>query len=332
LKLASILIAIIVTSSAATGVAQSSSESDAVESAPAPQSKPAAARSLSGAAPIDPLSSSDGLGDGPILAGDTVSVQVFDAPELSVRALVSQSGDIPVPLLKSFHIAGMTSTQAAAAISAEFKDRDYLRNPNILVTVQQSGNGVTVAGEVRTPGVYPIFGKHRLIDVLTRAGGPTDNAAHVIEVAGPAQDQMERVIWDPTFQENPAAHVYLVAGQTVMVGKCGVVYMGGNVARPAAYSLCGSRHITISEAVTLAGGIRASSLANRTVLLRSEQGTRTIRTVKVEEILRGKSPDFTLNSDDILYVPGSALKATTKALAQAALSFAATVGAFRLQQ
>jgi polysaccharide biosynthesis/export protein len=304
----------------------------AQDSAPTPTPAPSSSRNQTGAAPIENLSSSDGLGDGPIAPGDTVTVQVFDAPELSTRALVSQSGEIPIPLLKAFHIAGLTSQEAAAAIAHEFKHRDFLRDPNVLVMVQQAGKGITVAGEVKNPGVYPIYGKHRLIDVVTRAGGPTDNAAHVIEVAGPEPDQIQRVIWDPTFQENPASRVYLEAGQTVMVGKCGVVYMGGNLGRPAAYPLCGSRHTTLSEAIALAGGVRPSSSANKSVLLRNEQGTRTVRTVQVEDILRGKSPDFTLYADDILYVPGSAFKATAKILAQSALGFAAAVGAYRLQQ
>jgi len=301
-------------------------------SSPAPTPSSTSTRSQTGAAPIENPSSSDGLGDGPISAGDTVTVQVFDAPELSTRALVSQSGEIPIPLLKAFHVAGLTSLEAASAIAHEFKHRDFLRDPNVLVTVQQAGKGITVAGEVRSPGVYPIYGKRRLIDVVTRAGGPTDNAAHVIEVAGPDPDQIQRVIWDPTFQENPASRVYLEAGQTVMVGKCGVVYMGGNLVRPAAYPLCGSRHTTLSEAIALAGGVKPSSSANKSVLLRNEQGTRTVRTVQVEDILRGKSPDFTLYADDILYVPGSAFKATAKVLAQSALGFAAAVGAYRLQQ
>lgn len=273
-----------------------------------------------------------GLGDGPIIAGDTVEIQVFDAPEFNLKALVSQSGDIPVPLLKTFHVAGFTSMEAAAALSKEFKDRDFLKNPNILVTVQQSANGITVLGEVRSPGIYPAIGKHRLSDVLARAGGPNQTAAHVVEITGPEANETQRVIWDPTFQENPAIHVFLQAGQTVLVGRCGVVYLGGNLNRPGAYPLCGSRHTTVSEAVALAGGTKPSSYSSKTVLLRLEQGTRTVRTIDIQQILEGKSPDFTLNSDDIVYVPTSALKAGLKSISAAALSFAATVGAYRLQQ
>ena len=300
--------------------------------ASAPQTTSAPVQNPTAVAPLGSFTGPAGLGDGPILPGDTVEVQVFDAPELSVRAQVAQSGDIPVPLLGVFHIAGLTSIEAAAALSSEFKNRDFLQHPNILVTVQQSGNGVTVAGEVRTPGIYPVSGKHRLIDVLTRAGGPTDNAAHVIEVTGPGVDQIQRVVWDPTFQENPATRVYLEAGQTVLVGKCGVVYLGGNLAKPGAFPLCGSRHTTLTEAITIAGGLRPSSSANKTVLLRTEQGTRTVRTIDLESILRGKSPDFTLNSDDILYVPSSALKAGIKTISGLALNFALTTTAYRLQR
>lgn len=287
--------------------------------------------SVPSAGSVNSLGGSGGLSDGPIQAGDIVQIQVFDAPEMSVTALVSQTGDIPVPLLNTFHIAGLTSIQAAAALAKAFKESDLLENPNILVVVQQSGNGITVAGEVRAPGVYPMVGKHRLIDVLTRAGGPTDAAAHVVEVVGPKPDQIQRVIWDPTFQENPAIHVMLEPNQTVLVGKCGIVYLGGNLNRAGAYPLCASRHTTLSEAITLAGGTRPSTASSRTVLMRNEQGTRTIRQVNLEDILRGKSPDFTLNSDDIVYVPSSVLKASLKTIGQAALNFALAVSSYRLQ-
>jgi polysaccharide biosynthesis/export protein len=311
--------------SSPTGDSMGASQSSSSTSTPGYQAGPPASNQSLALSTV-------GLGDGPIIAGDTVEVQVFDAPEFSVRALVSQSGDIPVPLLKTFHIAGLTSIEAAAALAKEFKDRDYLQNPSILVTVQQSANGITVLGEVRAPGIYPAVGKHRLSDVLARAGGPNENAAHVVEITGPEASETQRVIWDPTFQENPAIHVFLQAGQTVLVGRCGVVYLGGNLNRPGAYPLCGSRHTTLSEAVALAGGTRPSSYSSKTVLLRIEQGTRTVRVIDIEQVLHGKSPDFTLMSDDIVYVPTSALKAGLKTISAAALSFAATVGAFKLQQ
>ncbi len=282
-------------------------------------------------APHSSTGDSGGLGDGPIQAGDTVDVQVFDAPELSVKALVSQTGEIPVPLLKSFHIAGMTALEAGTALAHEFVSHNFLQNPSILVTVQQAANGITVLGEVRAPGVYPVLGKHRLIDLLARAGGPNENAAHVIEINGPDPSETKRVIWDPTFQENPAIHVLLEPGQSVLVGRCGVVYLGGNLFKPGAYPLCASRHTTLSEAIAISGGVKPSSSASKTVLLRIENGTRTIRVVDVEAILRGKSPDFTLSSDDIVYVPSSALKAGIKVIGQAAVNFALAAALFRIQ-
>ena len=44
-------------------------------------------------------------------------------------------------------------------------------------------------------------------------------------------------------------------GDRVLVRACGIAYVGGNVNKPGAYSLCGSPHMTLSEVMSLAGGI-----------------------------------------------------------------------------
>ena len=213
------------------------------------------------ATPLGP-SLGAGLGFGPIRSGDIVEVQVFDSPEYNVRMPVSASGDIALPYAGIFHIEGMTSIQAADAITHLFRDREILRDPHVIVTTQQFGYSVTVLGEVRSPGIYALAGRKRLIDVLTEAGGITNNAGHVIEVFGAGtMKNPQTLLWDPTLRENDNAEVELAAGETVMVSRCGVVYIGGNVGRPGAYPLCDSNHTTLSEVMALAQGIRAIILA-----------------------------------------------------------------------
>ena len=75
--------------------------------------------------PMGP-SSGAGLGYGPIHPGDIVEVQIFGSPEYSVRMPVSGSGDIAIPYAGLFHVAGMTSIEAAKAIAKLFED---LQNP-----------------------------------------------------------------------------------------------------------------------------------------------------------------------------------------------------------
>jgi polysaccharide export outer membrane protein len=284
---------------------------------------PAGARSARAATPMGPASSG-GLGFGPIRPGDIVEVQVFDAPEYSISMPVSPAGEIAIPYAGLFHIEGMTSIEAARAITQLFVQQQILRDPRVIVTTQQFGYSVTVMGEVRSPGIYPLAGRKRLIDMLTEAGGVTDRAGHVIEIfaAGSMKDP-QTVLWDPTLRENNNAELQLKTGETILVSRCGVVYVGGNVGRPGAYPLCDSNHTTLSEVVALAQGTKPSSWSQRTLLLRtSGSGTRVVQTVKLDDVLRGRKMDITMQPDDILFVPPSALKAASKVALTAAIGFA----------
>ena len=268
--------------------------------------------------------SGSGLGYGPIHAGDIVEVNVFDAPEYSIRMPVSPAGQIAIPYAGLFHIEGMTSIEAAHAIAELFIQSQILRDPRVIVTTQQFGYSVTVMGEVRSPGIFPLAGKKRLIDLLTQAGGITNQAGHIIEIfASGSMKNPQTVLWDPTLRENDNAELEIKTGETILVSKCGVVYVGGNVGRPGAFPLCESNHTTLSEVIALAQGSKPNSYSQRTILMRtSGKGTRVVQTVKLEDVLRGKSVDITMQPDDILYIPPSILKAAGKTALTAAVGFA----------
>jgi polysaccharide export outer membrane protein len=291
-----------------------------------PQSSPPAAaapRTPRYAIPTGP-SSGAGLGFGPIRPGDIVEVQVFDAPEYSVSMPVSPAGEIAIPYAGLFHIEGMTSIEAAHAIARLFVQQQILRDPRVIVTTQQFGYNVTVMGEVRSPGIYTLAGKKRLIDMLTQAGGVSDRAGHVIEIfPSGSMKNPQTVLWDPTLRENDNAELEIKTGETILVSRCGVVYVGGNVNRPGAFPLCDSNHTTLSEVMALAQGAKASSWSQRTLLLRSaEGGTRVVQKVKLEDVLRGRAVDITMQPDDIIFIPPSVLKAASKTALTAAVGFA----------
>ncbi len=265
-----------------------------------------------------------GLGYGPIRPGDIVDVQVFEAPEYSMRMPVSPAGEIALPYVGLFHIEGMTSMEAAKAIAQRFEQEQVLHDPRVIVTTQQFGYSVTVMGEVKSPGIYTLAGKKRLIDMLTEAGGVTDRAGHVIEIFAPgSMKDPQTVLWDPTLRENDNAELEIKTGETVLVSRCGVVYIGGNVGRPGAFPLCESNHTTLSQVIALAQGTKPASWAQKTLLLRTTgDGTRVAQTVKLDDVLRGRKVDITMQPDDIVFVPPSVLKAAGKTALTAAVGFA----------
>ena len=269
-------------------------------------------------------SSGAGLGFGPIRSGDIVEVQIFDAPEYSVSMPVSPAGEIAIPYAGLFHIEGMTSIEAAKAIARLFEANQILRDPRVIVTTQQFGYSVTVMGEVKFPGIYPLAGRKRLVDMLTEAGGVSDRAGHVIEIfPSGSMKNPQTVLWDPTLRENDNAELELKTGETVLVSRCGVVYVGGNVQRPGAFPICDSNHTTLSEVIALAQGAKPSSYSQRTLLLRTSGAqTRVVQKVKLEDVLRGKAVDITMQPDDIVFIPPSILKAASKNALVAAIGFA----------
>ena len=139
------------------------------------------------------------LSDGPIAEGEVVHVSVFDAPDFSFVTRVSESGDIPFPILGKIHVAGLNSASAASMLASQLKDRNLMLDPQVMVTVESSNTGITVLGEVHSPGIFPPPGKHQLSDLLAVAGGLNANTGRIIEIThGRDPGSKEYVSWDPT--------------------------------------------------------------------------------------------------------------------------------------
>ena len=122
--------------------------------------------------------------------------------------------------------------------------------------------------------------------MITQAGGVTDRAGHVIEIFAPgSMKDPKTVLWDPTLRENDNAELRIKTGETILVSRCGVVYIGGNVVRPGAFPLCDSNHTTLSQVIALAQGTRPSTWTQRTLLLRTTgDGTRVVQKVKLDDV------------------------------------------------
>jgi polysaccharide biosynthesis/export protein len=267
-----------------------------------------------------PGASIGGLSDGPIAPGEVVHINVFDAPDFSLVTRVSESGDIPFPIIGPFHIAGLDSGSAANMLSKELKDRNLMLAPEVTVTVDSSNTGITVLGEIHSPGIYPPPGKHQLSDLLAVAGGLNANTGRIIEITHDREPgKKEYVAWDPTMHntENFDRPVFPV--DRVLVRACGIAYVGGNVVKPGAYSLCGSPNMTLSELMALAGGVAPNSSTSKTYIVRTQpDGTRVVEQVDVKKILTSRVADPIVHEDDIIYVSPSPLKVVLKG----ALSFA----------
>jgi len=248
--------------------------------------------------------------------GDLIEVTMFENPDLSGHYRVDQNGDIAVSLIGHLHVAGLTANEAAAAIEKRYVEEQILRPAGAHATVfiaEYATQGITVNGEVKTPGVYPALGVRKLNDVIVAAGGvsPT-SASKVIVVRRDDPGNPITVDYNPAALRPVITDIQIYPGDSIFVPRAGIVYVVGNVQKAGGFVLDGRAELTVEEALALAGGGRQSPDLKRVQLVRTlDDGRKEAVTIPVNQILKGRAPDVAMKDGDILYVPTSNLRLVT---------------------
>jgi polysaccharide export outer membrane protein len=113
---------------------------------------------------------------------DTVTVSVYQVPDLTRDYQIDQSGRITMPLIGRVDAVGVGTTELSTIIAKRL-DEKYLRNSNVVVSLKESASQVvTVDGSVRQPGIYPATTPLSLVQVIAAARG-TDDLANPRRVA-----------------------------------------------------------------------------------------------------------------------------------------------------
>lgn len=108
---------------------------------------------------------------------DKLTIDVFGSEELSGKDVqVDASGRITYPLIGTLEVAGKTPGEIGTLMEDRFRGR-FIREPQISVNIKEIvSQTVTIGGEVKKPGVYPIVGKMTLMTAIASAEGWTDIA------------------------------------------------------------------------------------------------------------------------------------------------------------
>lgn len=124
---------------------------------------------------------------GVLKAGDSVVVELKtpaeDAQNLTTTYAVSDRGTIKMPMLdQEISAAGVSAATLARRIEAAYKAADIYTAPMINVTLPTTTDGgmpnhvVSVGGEVRQTGEFPLRQGMTLMSAINRAGGFSDFA------------------------------------------------------------------------------------------------------------------------------------------------------------
>ncbi len=156
--------------------------------------------------------------------GDTLSVFVYQSPQLSVGAMtVRPDGRISLPLIPDIIAAGKTPTALSKDIEERLKE--YVKQPNVSVMVSgfqgPLNRQIRVLGEATEPLAIPYREGMTLLDVMILTKGLTryasgNNAVLVRDVSGRRQEikvRLSDLIKDGDIDQNVA----MLPGDTLII-------------------------------------------------------------------------------------------------------------------
>lgn len=110
-----------------------------------------------------------------IHAGDRLNVLVWNQEGISGEVRVRPDGKVTLPLLGDIAVAGLTPPACATQITRRLDG--VVLEPKVTVTVSETQPPtVSVVGEVRDVGDYPLRQEDTVIQLLARASGLTEFA------------------------------------------------------------------------------------------------------------------------------------------------------------
>lgn len=217
--------------------------------------------------------------------GDAVRVIVYQQPDLTTEARISEKGSISMPLIGAVKIAGLGQQEAASHIASQLKEGKFLRHPQVAVAVTTlRSRQVSVLGLVARPGRYALDDTSSdLTDVIAAAGGIA---------AGGSEDVTVMRSGKPLKVQLLARSFPLQNGDTVQVDRAPVFYIYGEVARSGAYRL--EPNMTVMQAIAAGGGITPRGSDRRLKMRRTgADGKVSESDASLQDVVR---------ADDVIFV------------------------------
>jgi len=270
-------------------------------------------------------------------AGDVVKITVLDIETLSHEVRISNSGKIHLPFLGVFPVAGLAAHELEIDIAHRLKRQKLLKDPQVQVLITTyRAQTVYILGEVGMPGQYVLKERAYLMDLIALGAGIMESArdygflyrrnldAGFVKPESVTQGQ-------GTEQPKPAQPTYevikidlksLIAGKKlennvllqagdlfhVLAKDKHSFYVVGDVLRAGVFQIPQGEQLLVSRALSTAGGPSRTAKMSKGMLVRYEGGKRKEIAVDFGAIFKGRQPDFLVQPEDIIFIPGSNFK------------------------
>ncbi len=237
---------------------------------------------------------------------DLLNINVFKVPELNTTVRVSGDGTIALPLLGTIRVEGMNQSQLETKL-AKLLDERYLQNAQVGVFIREyKSKTVSVVGAVTRPGDYELLGKKNLLQVISMAGGVTNQASgNVIIIRNEKTEEIN--LSDLMVKGAPGLNVFLLPGDIVNIPfeEYVEVHVLGQVRNPGLVRLKKSGNCTLLKAIAEAGGFSEHARKSSILISRPLETNEIKIKVDARKILSGRRSDFVLRHGDVIHIPES---------------------------
>jgi polysaccharide biosynthesis/export protein len=229
--------------------------------------------------------------------GDTIRIQVFQNPDLTLETRVTESGTITYPLIGNVNLGGIAPSEAEKRIAKQLKEGGFVQQPQVtVILLQNRGNQVSVLGQVNRPGRFPLETFNtRLTEMLAMAGGISTAGADTVIIVGVRAGKPLRKEVDLAglfLGQSMADDMMVSGGDVIYVHRAPVFYVYGEVQRPGSYRV--ERGMTVMQALAQGGGPTVRGTENRLRLHRRG----------ADGAIKQSSPALNdaIQADDVLYI------------------------------
>lgn len=233
--------------------------------------------------------------------GDVVKITIYDHDDLTQTVRVNGDGTIMLSLLGQIKVGGLSVAKASKKVAALYAD-GYLVNPQVNIFIEEFRSGkATILGQISKPGLYELRHHTTLLELISTAGGLTDNAGNIatIKRRNSETNKSENIITIDLRQlvekGDTTLNIPIETGDNIYIQKANLVYVSGEVKKPGVYKCTDGT--SIIKAITLAGGFTDKAAPSKVKLIRKLGGQ--------ERVLEKVNMDLLVGSDDIIVVPES---------------------------
>ncbi|WP_372659637.1 SLBB domain-containing protein [Hydrogenophaga sp.] len=221
--------------------------------------------------------------------GDEVQMQVWGAVDLAGRYVIDRNGQIVLPKVGAFTLAGVPVRELEAVLRRQlakvFTNFELNANMGRLRSIQ-----IYVVGQAQQPGTFKVSSLSTLVSALFASGGPTANGSmRNIQLKRSGQTVTTLDLYDFIAKGDKGRDLPLQSGDVIVIPPVGPrVAVTGAYDHAAIYELKTSSS-TVGDILSLGGGVPSLASTSKALLERIAPASTPPRQVQ----------DITLDADGL---------------------------------